>query len=63
MSSAAPSLLTKPQVAKLLGISIRTLDGLMISKSISYIKLGRSVRFEPAAVEALLNAYRKEAVA
>lgn len=60
---APAALLTKDEVSDLLGVSTRTVENLMFSKSLSYIKLGRAVRFEPAAVERLLDSSRREAVA
>jgi excisionase family DNA binding protein len=41
-----PELLTKPQAAHLLGVSIRTLDNLMRQRRISFVKLtSKMVRF------------------
>lgn len=45
-------LLSKKEVAARLGISPRTVTALMKSRAISYVKLGRCVRFEWAKVEA-----------
>ena len=56
------SLLTKPQVAKLLNIHVRSVDNLISAKAISIVRIGRSVRFEPAAIEAFKNSYRVNAI-
>lgn len=44
-------LLSKKEVAARLGVSPRTVTELMRSRTISYVKLGRSVRFDWAKVE------------
>lgn len=46
-TSGADDLLSKPEAARLLGISVRTLDGLMARRAVPYLKLGRKlVRFQ-----------------
>lgn len=55
------ALLSKPQVARRLGVHVRTVDNLMMSKSISFIRIGRAVRFEPAAIDAYKIAHRTNA--
>lgn len=45
--NGADDLLSKPEAAHLLGISVRTLDGLMARRAVPYFKLGRKlVRFQ-----------------
>lgn len=56
------SLLTKPQAAKRLNIHVRSVDNLISAKAISLVRIGRCVRFEPAAIEAFKNSYRVNAV-
>lgn len=56
------SLLTKETVAKkILSISPRHLENLMRAKAISFVRIGRSVRFEPSAVEAFKSSHRVNA--
>ncbi len=43
-------LITKKQAAKSISVCLRTLDGIMLSKSIEFIKIGRAVRFRPEAL-------------
>jgi excisionase family DNA binding protein len=45
------SLLRKSDVAARCGVSPRTVDQWVIDESISYMKLGKSVRFSPEDVE------------
>jgi excisionase family DNA binding protein len=47
------ALLTKKKVARLLSISLRTLEGWMRERRIEFIKIGKSIRFTPIAVERL----------
>jgi excisionase family DNA binding protein len=46
-----PLLLTKPQAAQLLQISIRTLDLWMRRRMVSYLRIGRTVRFRRSDLE------------
>ena len=59
VNSANPpdgDLLDKPAVARLLGISVRTLDGLMATRKVPYLKIGRKiVRFHRQDVIAHLR--------
>ena len=54
-------LLTKSQVAKRLAVCERTIDNLMRSKSLAFVRIGRAIRFEPSDVEAFKNSYRVNA--
>lgn len=47
-------LLTRSELADRLAVSLRTVDALLASGRLPHFRLGRCVRFEPAAVEALL---------
>jgi excisionase family DNA binding protein len=55
------SLLTKREVAKKLTICERSVDNLMRSKSLAFVRIGRAIRFEPAALVAFKNSYRVNA--
>jgi len=55
------TLLTKREVAKKLTISERTVDNLMRSKSLAFVRISRAIRFEPAALDAFKNSYRVNA--
>ncbi len=55
------TLLTKPQVAKKLSISERTVDNLMRAKALAFVRIGRAIRFEPSDVDAFKNSYRVNA--
>ena len=55
------SLLKKPQVAKELSVSERTVDNLMQAKALAFVRIGRAIRFERAALEAFKNSYRVNA--
>lgn len=51
-------LVTKKQVAKAIGISVRTVEGMMARKVIPFFKLSpRLVRFSLGRVKAALNRY------
>lgn len=52
------SLLTKRLVARKLAVSERHVENLMRANALSYVRIGRSVRFEPSAVEAFKNSHR-----
>ena len=45
-----PPLLTKAQAAKSLQVCLRTMDNLMVSKAIEFIRIGRAVRFKQEAL-------------
>ncbi len=55
---ATETLLTKIQVARRFGIHPRTVDNLMASGSIGFVRIGRAVRFEPGALETFKAACR-----
>ena len=55
---ATDGLLSKKEVAARLRISPRTLDQWMRKKRISYLKIGKTVRFRLADVLEKLNAFR-----
>jgi excisionase family DNA binding protein len=47
----AETLIAKKAAAAQLGISVRTLEGLMYRRLIEYVKVGGSVRFRPSALD------------
>jgi excisionase family DNA binding protein len=52
------SLLRKSDVAARCGVSPRTVDQWIIDESISYVKLGKSVRFSAEDVERFIAEHR-----
>lgn len=52
------ALLTKREVAEKLATCERTIDNLMRSKSLAFIRIGRAIRFENAALDAFKNSHR-----
>lgn len=61
-SQVGESLLTKETVAKkILSISPCHLENLMRAKAISFVRIGRSGRFEPSAAEAFKSSHRVNA--
>ncbi len=50
-----PALLNETAVATQLGISLRHLRTLRSRRLIPYLKLGKAVRFDPAAVSAAIS--------
>jgi excisionase family DNA binding protein len=48
-------LLTRKQAARLLGISVRKLDALEEAGDLQAIRIGRSVRYHPAALERFMR--------
>ena len=55
---ASDGLLRKPELAKKLSISKRTLDAWMKKGRVPFLKVGKSVRFRLRDVLEKLNAYR-----
>ncbi|KPJ58517.1 MAG: hypothetical protein AMJ46_14060 [Latescibacteria bacterium DG_63] len=53
-------LLNKRQVADCLGVELYTMDAWVSQRRIPYIKLGRSVRFDPSEIEAWLEEKKVE---
>ena len=52
---ASKELWTRPELAKFLSTTERTIDSYMVKRVIPYIKLGRIVRFRRADVEKALE--------
>jgi excisionase family DNA binding protein len=62
--SASPAvLITRLDVAHLASVSPRTIDRWVKERKIPYIKVGRTLRFRWAAVEAALVRFEHKAVA
>lgn len=54
-----PNLLDEKQTAKILGLSVQTLRNDRASKRrIPYIKIGKSVRYRPEDLTALIQSHR-----
>lgn len=49
------TLLTKKDVMRIFGVTERTVNRLMETGRLPYIKLGRAVRFDPKDVQALIE--------
>ena len=49
------TLLTKKDVMRIFGVTERTVNRLMETGKLPYIKLGRAVRFDPKDVQALIE--------
>jgi len=56
---ATQALLTKRETANLLNMSLRTVDNLLARKQLTFVKIGSSVRFTLADVQAFIAAQRK----
>jgi excisionase family DNA binding protein len=56
-----PRLLTRSDLAERLSVSLRTVDALLASGRLPHFRLGRSVRFASAEVDALLESIHVEA--
>lgn len=53
--AASPLLLTEPAAAAMLSITVRHLRTLRRRKLVSFVRLGRVVRFTPAAINAAVS--------
>ena len=60
--SKIEGLILKPLVARRAGVSVRTVDEWIRHKRIPSIKIGRTIRFRWAAVEAALLKYERHAI-
>lgn len=49
-------LLTRPQAADILATCLRTLDAAIASGDIEVIRIGRSIRIRPSAIELFIEA-------
>jgi len=52
---AAPSLLTRPEAANALGISLRKTDSLIATGDLPVVRFGASVRIRVSAIESLIE--------
>lgn len=57
-----PNVYSKAELAKELGVCVRTIDKWMASGMISFSKIGRRVFFHPKDVESMLNSYRRKSL-
>lgn len=55
----ADPLLTKRDVAELLGISIRTVDKWVSRREIPFVRVGSLVRFERSAIDSWITRHRQ----
>ena len=58
-STTEPLLLTYPDAARLLSLSIPTLERLVRKQKIPFLRIGRSVRFQRATLQAWITAQEK----
>ena len=56
MSNPTAPLLNRPEAKAILGVSLRTVDELISSGDLPVVRLGRSVRIRPSAIEYLIEA-------
>lgn len=54
----AENLIDRPNAAKRLNMSLRTLDGKIRDRSIPFVKLGKLVRFIPSDLQRFIEAHR-----
>jgi len=55
----ADAMLTKPEVAKYFGVTVRTLENRMTQGYVPYLRFGRAVRFSLADVQNHVQKYRR----
>ena len=60
--AAAPQLVTKNEIAQLAKVSHRTVDNWIKRKTVPYLKIGGSIRFNVAEVMAALSRFTVKAV-
>ena len=51
-----PALLTRPEAAQVLGISLRATDALIAAGDLPVVRFGATVRVRPSAIEYLIEA-------
>jgi excisionase family DNA binding protein len=56
MNHPATQLLTRPEAAKALSVSVRTLDELTRTGDLPHVGIGRSIRFRPSSVDYFIEA-------
>ena len=52
-----PGYLNRQQIAKFLGVSVRTISNMIRQRRIPFIKFGGTVRFDPVKVRKALEKY------
>ena len=61
-TSTQSGLFNRKQIADYIGVSQRTISNMMRKRLIPVIKIGKSVRFDPAKVRKALDKYEIEAI-
>lgn len=56
MATATAPLLNRKEAGTILGVSLRTIDELVSSGDLPVVRLGRSVRIRPSAIDYLIEA-------
>lgn len=56
VAARTPALLTRPEAAQVLGISLRATDALIAAGDLPIVKFGATVRIRPSAIEYLIEA-------
>jgi excisionase family DNA binding protein len=50
------TLLTRPEAAALLNVALRTVDALIATGDVPCVRIGRAIRFRPAALQMFVEA-------
>lgn len=56
MPQAPPDLIDRPEAARRLSVSVRTLDELISTGDLSVVRIGRTVRIRPSAIAYFVEA-------
>lgn len=57
-----PALLTKREAAQALSVCVRTVENLLAARRLSFIRIGRAVRIERAAIQRLKESLTVESL-
>ena len=57
LENIQPGYLNRQQIAKFLGVSVRTISNMIQQRRIPFIKFGGTVRFDPVKVRKALEKY------
>ena len=57
LENIQPGYLNRQQIAKFLGVSVRTISNMIRQRRIPFIKFGGTVRFDPVKVRKALEKY------
>jgi excisionase family DNA binding protein len=55
-SSTRDTLLTRPEAAAFLNVALRTVDALIATGDLPFVRLRRAIRFRPAAIQMFIEA-------